>query len=171
LCRAVLETIAIVSGLHNVAVVGEPVEQRSRHLGVSKDADPLREAQVGRDDDARALVELAEQVEEQSPTVLTEWQIAELVENHDIRIHQTQRQLARLPHQLLLLNGVDEFDGREEAHTTSIMFDRLYPDRRRQVRFTGARRTSNILPIIMATTLSFAIRFIRASASASTSLG
>jgi hypothetical protein len=59
-------------------------------------------------------------VEEQSPTVLTERQIAKLVENHDIGIHQTQRQLAWLSLHLLLLKGVDEFDGREVSVSGSL---------------------------------------------------
>jgi hypothetical protein len=41
------------------------LEQRGGHLGVAEDAGPFAEAQVGRDDDARVLVELAQQMEEQ----------------------------------------------------------------------------------------------------------
>ena len=45
--------------------MGEAVEQRGGHLGVAEDAGPFAEAEIGRDDDAGALVELAQQVEEQ----------------------------------------------------------------------------------------------------------
>ncbi|MNU06033.1 hypothetical protein D3C72_2510680 [compost metagenome] len=62
--RAVLEAEAVVSCFQDVAVMGKPVEQRGRHLGVAEDACPFAEAQVGRDDDAGVLVKLAQQMEE-----------------------------------------------------------------------------------------------------------
>ena len=65
--RAVLETEPVVSGFENVAAVGEMVEQRGRHLGVAEYGGPLAEAEISRDDDAGALVELAQQMEEQGP--------------------------------------------------------------------------------------------------------
>jgi len=49
LSRAVLEAEAVVSGLQNMAVMREPVQQRRRHLRVAEDAGPLDEAQVGGD--------------------------------------------------------------------------------------------------------------------------
>ena len=70
LCRfglvrgAVLEAEAVVAGLEDVAMMGEPVEQRGCHLGIAEHAGPFAEAEVGRDDDAGALVEFAEQMEE-----------------------------------------------------------------------------------------------------------
>lgn len=48
--RAVLEAEAVVSGFEDVAVVGEPVEQRGGHLCVAEDAGPFTEAEVGGDD-------------------------------------------------------------------------------------------------------------------------
>ena len=45
--------------------MGEAVEQGRGHLGVAEDGGPFTEAQVGGDDDAGALVEFAQQVEEQ----------------------------------------------------------------------------------------------------------
>ena len=65
--RAVLEAEAVVPGFEDVAVVGEPIEQRGGHLCVAKDACPFTEAEVGGDDDAGALIKSAEQVEEQRP--------------------------------------------------------------------------------------------------------
>jgi len=46
-----------------MAVMGEPIEQRRGHLGVAEHAGPFAEAEVGGDDDAGLLVELAEQME------------------------------------------------------------------------------------------------------------
>ena len=61
--------------------MGEAVEQRRGHFRVAEDGRPFAEAQVRRNDDAGALVELAEQMEEQRPSGDAEWQIAELVED------------------------------------------------------------------------------------------
>ena len=83
--RTVLEAEAVVAGLQNVAVVGEPIEQRGRHLGVAEDRGPLAEAEVGGDDDAGAFVEPAEQVEEQSPARGAERQVAEFVEDDEAK--------------------------------------------------------------------------------------
>jgi hypothetical protein len=64
---AELETEAVVSGFENVAAVGKTVEQQGRHLGVAEYGGPLADAEISRDDDAGALVELAQQMEEQGP--------------------------------------------------------------------------------------------------------
>jgi len=63
-CGAVFEAEAFVSGFEDMAVVGEPVEQCGGHLGITEDGSPFTEAQVRGDDDAGALVELAQKVEE-----------------------------------------------------------------------------------------------------------
>ena len=64
-CGAVPEAEAVVAGLQDVAMVGEPVEERGGHLGISKDRRPLTEAEVCGDDDAGLLVQLAEHVKQQ----------------------------------------------------------------------------------------------------------
>src|SRR3546814_10487772 len=56
LSGAVFEPEAVVAGLQDVAVMGEPIEERGRHLGVAEHAGPFAEAEVGGDDDAGALV-------------------------------------------------------------------------------------------------------------------
>jgi len=47
--------------------MGEPVEQSGGHFGVAEHAGPFAKAEVGGDDDAGLLVELAEQMEQQRP--------------------------------------------------------------------------------------------------------
>ena len=59
---AVLEAVRLVTGLHDVAMVGQPVQQRRGHLGVAKHVRPFGEAQVGGDDDAGVLVQFRQQV-------------------------------------------------------------------------------------------------------------
>src|SRR3546814_12254645 len=51
LSRAVLEAAAVVSGLQDVAVVGEPLEECGGHLRVTDHAVPLTDAEVGGEDD------------------------------------------------------------------------------------------------------------------------
>ena len=62
---AALEAPTVVSGLDDVAMVGEPIEQCGGHLGVAEDAMPFAEGQVGDYDDRCAFVELADEVEQQ----------------------------------------------------------------------------------------------------------
>ena len=62
----------------------EPVEQRGGHLGVAEDGWPFAEGEVGGDDDRGALVEAADQVEQQLPTGLREGQVAEFVEDDEV---------------------------------------------------------------------------------------
>lgn len=45
--------------------MGQPIEERGGHLGVTEYCGPLAEAEVRGDDHAGALVELAQQMEEQ----------------------------------------------------------------------------------------------------------
>ena len=65
-------------------MVGEPIEERGGHLGVTEDGWPFAERQVRRDDDRGALVELADQVEEELSAGLSEGQIAEFVQDQEV---------------------------------------------------------------------------------------
>jgi hypothetical protein len=62
---AVAQPPGVVAGLHDVAVVGDAIQQRGGHLGVAEHLPPFGEGQVGGDDQAGALVEFADQVEQQ----------------------------------------------------------------------------------------------------------
>ena len=48
--------------------MGEAIEQCCCHLGIAEDLRPFREAEIGCNDDAGPLVELAQQMEEQRPS-------------------------------------------------------------------------------------------------------
>ena len=65
---ACFEAEAVVSGLQDVAAVGETVEERGRHFGITEDRGPFAEAQVRGDDDTGAFVNLAEVMEEPCAT-------------------------------------------------------------------------------------------------------
>src|ERR1700728_2430346 len=136
--RAVFEAKAVVSGFKNVAAVGEPIEQRGRHLGIAEHGGPLAEAEIGGDDDAGALVELAQQMEEQGPAGGAERQVAKLVEDDEIGVSEPGRDLARFALKLLLFESVDEFDGGEEPDALAVMLDGLAADRGGEMRLPRA---------------------------------
>ena len=104
--------------------MGEAVEQRRRHLRVAEHRRPFAEAQIGRDDDAGALVELAEQMEEQRAAGGAERQVAKLVEDDEIGMGEPAGELPWLALVLFLFEGVDEFDGKRRT-------GRVYGDARR----------------------------------------
>src|SRR5271165_2564376 len=136
--RAVLETEAVVSGFENVAAVGETVQQRGCHLGVAEAGGRLSEAEIGCDDDAGPLVELAQQMEEQGPAGGAERQVAKLVEDDEIGVGEPRRDLAGFALKLLLFESVDEFDGGEEPDALAVMLDGLDADRRGEMRLPRA---------------------------------
>ena len=90
--------------------MGQPVQERRRHLLVYKHRRPLSEAEVSSNDDAGALVEFADQVEQQSATDLTDRQVAQFIQDHKIGVDQPVGQPALLPGLLLLLQCIDQFD-------------------------------------------------------------
>lgn len=49
LCWAALEVEAIVSGLKDMAVMSETIQQCSDHIGIAKDASTFAKAQIGDD--------------------------------------------------------------------------------------------------------------------------
>jgi hypothetical protein len=48
---AVLESPALVASLNNIAMMGQAVQQRRRHLGIVEYRRPFSEGEIGRDDD------------------------------------------------------------------------------------------------------------------------
>src|SRR5277367_3122888 len=91
---AVFEAETVVSGFENMAAVGETVEPRGRHLRVAEHGGPLAEAKISRDDDAGALIELAQQMEEQGSAGGAERQVAKLVEDDEIGVGEPRRDLS-----------------------------------------------------------------------------
>jgi hypothetical protein len=122
---AVPEAEAVVSGLQDMAMVREAIEERRRHFGVTEHRGPFAEAEIGGDDDAGSLVKFAEQVEQQGAARGTERQIAEFVEDDEVGVDEAARDLTGLSLGFLLFEGVDQFDGREEAGTLFAMLDCL----------------------------------------------
>lgn len=101
--------------------MGQVVEQGRGHLGVAEDGGPFAEAEVGGDGDAGAFVELAQEVEQQSPARGTEWEVAQFIQDHEVELGHAFGDLPCLS----LLEGVDQFDGGEEADLATVMLDGL----------------------------------------------
>src|ERR1700693_4899193 len=148
--RAVLEAETVVSGFENVAAVSETIEESRCHLRVAEHGGPLAEAEISRDDDAGALVELAQQMEEQGPAGGAERQVAKLVEDDEIGVGEPRRDLAGFALKLLLFESVDEFDGGEEADALAMMLDRLDADCGGEMRLAraGAADQDDIVRIL-----------------------
>ncbi|ESW78072.1 hypothetical protein X773_22060 [Mesorhizobium sp. LSJC285A00] len=92
-------------------MMGEPVEQRRRHLGIAgKDTGPFAECQVGDGDDGGALVEPAEEMEEKLPAGLREGKIAEFVEDDEVEAGEVVSDTSLLAVSVLRLEPVNEND-------------------------------------------------------------
>lgn len=60
-----LESETVISGFENVAAMCKAIEQCCCHFCVAKNRSPFTEAEICGDDDAGALVKLAQQMKEQ----------------------------------------------------------------------------------------------------------
>ena len=167
---AVLEAPALVPGLDDVAVVGEPVEERGGHLGVAEDARPLPEGEVGGDDHRGALVEAADQVEQQLAAGLGERQVTEFVEDDEVQAGEMIGDAALAAGAGLGLELVDEVDDVEEA-APGAAADAGPRDGDGGVGLAGAGGTNRILPDIRVARRRSTIRSTRAAASGSRSSG
>ena len=111
----ILEAPGVVSGLDDLAVVRQTIEERGGHLGVAEDGRPFAEGQVGGDDDRGALVEPADEVEQQLASGLGEGQVAELVEDDEVAPGQLIGEPALAAGAGFGLEPVDQVDDVEEA--------------------------------------------------------
>ena len=96
-------------------MVGQAVEPRGGHLGGAEDRRPFAEGEVGGDDDRGALVEPADQVEQQLAVGLGEGQVAEFVEDDEVTPVQLIGDAALASCAGLGLEPVDQVDDVEEA--------------------------------------------------------
>ena len=90
--------------------MGKAVEQGCGHLGVAEDRWPFSEGEVGGDDDRRALVELADEVEQELATSLGEGEIAQFIENDEVETVQAISKAALFAAAGLYLKAVDQID-------------------------------------------------------------
>ena len=122
-----------------MAVMGESIQQCRSHLLVNKHRGPFGEAEIGGNDDAGSLVQLADQMEQQGATDLADGQVAQFVEDHQVCMHETIGDSALLALAFFLLQLIHEFDGGEEPHALVVMLNGLDANGCRQVRLARAR--------------------------------
>lgn len=108
-------------GLVDVAVVREPVQRRSSHLGVAEDRWPFSERQVGADDDRGLLVEAADQMEQQLAAGLGERRIALFIEHDEVEQAQIVGHASLPAIAGLDVELVDQIDGVEEPSASTIV--------------------------------------------------
>jgi len=113
--------------------VCQAIEQGGRHFGVEEDRRPFAEAEICHDHDACALMEFAQEMEEHRAAGGAERQVAEFVEDHEIKAGEAFGDLTGLALCLFLFEGIDELDGREEADLSPVMLDGLDAKGRRDM--------------------------------------
>src|ERR1700724_4019156 len=96
-------------------MMGQAVEKRGGHLGVAEHAGPFTEGEIGGDDDGRALVEPADEVEQQLAAGLSEREVAEFVEDDEVHPGQMLGDTTLPSVAGLDLQAVDEVDHVVEA--------------------------------------------------------
>lgn len=118
-----LQSVRLVAGFDDVAMMCEAIQQGRGQLGVAKHARPFGEAQVGGDHHARVFVELGQQVKQQRPASLAEGQITQLIEDHQIHAQQALGNAPGLTVVLLALQQIDQVDRGVETHTLAVLGD------------------------------------------------
>jgi len=120
-------------------MMGQPIQQRRGHFLVAEHRRPFREAEIGGDNEAGPFVQFADQVEQQRPTGLAERQIPQLIKDHEVGMDQAVGKTALLTNQFLLLQRIDQFGGRQEAHLQTMVLDGLHTKGGGEMSFTRAR--------------------------------
>jgi hypothetical protein len=109
------EAPAVVSGLNDIAVVCQTIEQRARHLGVYENARPFAKSKIGRYDDRSAFIEMADQMEQQLTAGLGKGEISEFVEYNEVPPGEIFGDPSLTAATRLSLKPVDEIGGVVEA--------------------------------------------------------
>jgi hypothetical protein len=107
---AAFESPAVVAGFNDIAMMSEAIEQRRGHFGVAEYARPFTEGEIGGDDYRGALVEAADEVEQELATGLGERQIAEFIEDDEVHAGQMIGEASLPAVAGLGLQPIDEID-------------------------------------------------------------
>ncbi len=86
------------------------IKQCCCQLRIAKDGRPLREAQVGGDNQTGPFIELAEQVEQQGTTCLAKRQVTKFIKDNEIDMGESVCQASVPGVELFQLERIDQFD-------------------------------------------------------------
>ena len=100
--------------------MGEAVQERGGHLGVPEDAWPFTEGEVGGDDDGRAFVKFADEVEQELAASLGEGEIAKFVQDDEVEAVQVISQAALFAAAGLGLETIDQINDIVEPPTCAV---------------------------------------------------
>ena len=106
---AVLEAPTLVAGLDDIAVVRKAIEHGGCHFGVAEHPMPIGESQIGGNQQRGVFIKFADQVEQQLSPGLTEWQLAEFVDDDEVVAQQlfgeSSYQIGQMFSFLVVLSG------------------------------------------------------------------
>src|SRR5580700_1649017 len=85
------ESVGLVSCLQDVGAVGDTVEEGLAEAGVGEDRRPLRERQVGGDDDGGLLCPIGDDLEEHLGSDLGQGNVAHLIEGDQVPLLPSAR--------------------------------------------------------------------------------
>ena len=106
----VFVTITVIAGFQNVAMMGQPVQKRSRQFCITEHISPFWKAQISRDDHAGSFVQFAEQMEQQRTASLAERQITQFIQNDEISMGKAVGQSTLIAIKLFLFKWINEFN-------------------------------------------------------------
>ena len=101
-------------------MMGGPVEQGRRHLRVGEHGRPLAEREVRRHHDRHALVEIADQVEQELAPAHGERKVAQLVENDEVQPTESPRHPSLAIRLGFRHQPVDQIDDIEEPAAATV---------------------------------------------------
>jgi hypothetical protein len=139
--------------------MSDAIEECGGHFSIAEYGDPFGEGEIGCDDQRCFFVELADQMEQQCAAGCREWQIAQLIEDHGVRLDQLFGEIAGLSLLFFPLQLVHQIDGIIEANALSLV-NGCDAQGGCQMSFAGARRGSVTMPGVRRSRCGFTIRFI-----------
>ena len=107
--------VAVAADRQHMAMVQEPVEDRGGDHGIGEHRAPFGNATVRRDQHGAGFVAPADQLEEQVRGVGLQWQVAEFVDDQELRLRQRQQLFVQAPLAVRLGEASDQRRCRRDA--------------------------------------------------------
>src|SRR5579864_2700956 len=136
------ESIALALDYQGVAVMQQAIEDRGRQDVVAEDRAPLRHDLVGGDQQAAAFVPAGDELEKEMGAASLERQVAELVDDQQLRLRVKHQTVAQLPISFGFRERRQERRGAREEDGVAGLDDRP-PERDREMRLADAGRAED----------------------------